>query len=70
MNKNTARNSAAIMNPLSKKAFSVLRTISGLADVRYMNLIMIYNDIGIVKMTIYSMGVAVPGMYNSNLNIR
>jgi hypothetical protein len=42
--------------PLSKKAFSVLLAISGFADVKYIYRIIKYNEIGMVKITMYSCG--------------
>jgi hypothetical protein len=43
-----------IIIPLSKKAFSGLRAISGFAEVKYMYLIRIYKEMGIVSIAIYS----------------
>ncbi len=54
--------------PLSKKAFSVLLANSGLEEVKYINRIIIYREIGIVKITIYSIKFNV-GSKRENFNI-
>lgn len=55
--------------PLSKKAFSVLLAISGFADVKYIYRIIKYNEIGMVKITIYSWRFMV-GSKRLNFKIR
>ncbi|MHA2039778.1 MAG: hypothetical protein ACW98X_25460 [Promethearchaeota archaeon] len=63
-------NSPAIIIPLSRKAFSVLRAIAGFAEVKYMYLIRMYNEMGIVSIAINSKNVALPGSNKSNFKIR
>ena len=55
--------------PLSKKAFSVLLANSGLEEVKYINRMIIYREIGIVKITIYSCRFIV-GSKRLNFNMR
>ena len=63
-----AKQIPAIMIPLSKKAISAFRAISGLDEVKYIYLMIIYSEIGIVNIAMYSLKLTVSG--SSKLNFR